>query len=111
LQINDLTYVFSSTWQKSAQIIENRYFQVPVFCDTCALFGWKPRVFSILTKSTPTVYAPMLTEKSTADPSSSATADSLGVTALRPGAKAKATERSLGFGRDDARGKGQKKGG
>jgi hypothetical protein len=27
------------------------------------------------------------------------------------GAKAKATERSLGFGRDDARGKGQKKGG
>jgi hypothetical protein len=37
--------------KKSAQIIENRYFQVPVFCDTCALFLWKPLVFSALTKT------------------------------------------------------------
>jgi hypothetical protein len=46
---------------KSAQITENRYLQVPVFCDTCALFSCKPRVFSILTKTPLGVYVPMPT--------------------------------------------------
>jgi len=48
-----LTYVFSSIWQKSAQVIDSIDFQVPLFCDTCALFGWKPSVFSMLTKTPP----------------------------------------------------------
>jgi len=92
-EITSVNALFSSTWQKSAQIIENRYFQVPVFCDTCALFGCKPRAFSALTKSTPIVYAPVLTEKNTADPSRhggqapSANTDSLGVTKWRAGEK------------------------
>ena len=63
LQINDLTYVFSSTWQKSAQLVENRYFQVPVFCDTCALFACKSRVFSILTKNTRAIVSATVNQK------------------------------------------------
>jgi hypothetical protein len=45
--------LFSSIWQKSAQVIDSMDFQVLLFCDTCALFGWKPSVFSMLTKTPP----------------------------------------------------------
>jgi hypothetical protein len=56
------TSLFSSTWQKSAQLTDSMGFQVPVFCVTCALFPWKSSVFNILTKTPCVICAPVLTK-------------------------------------------------
>ena len=57
------TSLLSSGWQKSAQLIDNIDFQVPVFCGTCALFPWKPSVFNILTKNTRVIVSATTSQK------------------------------------------------
>ena len=42
--------------QKSAQLIENMHFQVPLFSYSCALFCWKSCIFNNITKTYRGVY-------------------------------------------------------
>jgi hypothetical protein len=54
------TPLFSVKWQKSAQPIEKRRYQLPVFSYSCALFSCNPPSFSTFANMTGGIYTPAI---------------------------------------------------